>query len=245
MHAAADLNLIVNEVYWDDPALPEKVRRFNPDLLFVLHGRRFGGRWRALTQQFTSAVWLLDEPYEVDDTSKFSGAFQWVFTNDPSTLHRHKNAHYLPTCFDPHLHFDPQGPRPLAVGFVGAGYSRREQWLSLLAERGLLTYVAGGPWHSAALNRLCRSPNLPAHETAALYRQTKIVINVFREDSHYNRQRLPATSLNPRVYESLACGALVVSERRPEVHQFFPDLPGCDNAEEIGCTSKVSAPGRT
>ena len=178
-------------------------------------------------------MWLLDEPYEVDDTSKFSDAFQRVFINDPSTLHRHANAHYLPVCFDPHLHFDEQGPRPLAVGFVGGGNSRREQWLSLLAEKGLLTYVVGGPWHAPALNRLCRSPNLPAHETAVLYRQTKIVINVFRQQHHYNREGLPATSLNPRVYESLGCGALVISERRPEVQQLFPELPAFDDADEM------------
>jgi hypothetical protein len=233
MHAAADLKLSVNEAYWDDPALAEKVQGFKPDLLFVVHGRRFSARWGALAKQYPSAVWLLDEPYEVDDTSRFSGAFQWVFINDPSTLQRHANAHYLPVCFDPHVHFDPQGPRPFDVGFVGGGNPRREQWLNLLAEKGLLTYVVGGPWHTPALSRLCRSPNLPAHETAELYRQTKIIINIFRQQHHYNHQNLPATSLNPRVYESLGCGALAISERRPEVQQLFPELPAFDDAQDL------------
>jgi hypothetical protein len=233
MHAAADLKLSVDEACCDDPGLAEKVQRFKPDLLFVVHGRRFSARWGDLAKQYPSAVWLLDEPYEVDDTSRFSGAFQWVFINDPSTLHRHANAHYLPVCFDPHVHFDPQGPRPFDVGFVGGGNPRREQWLNLLAEKGLLTYVVGGPWHTPALNRLCRSPNLPAHETAKLYRQTKIVINIFRQQHHYNRENLPATALNPRVYESLGCGAWALSERRPEVQQLFPDLPVFEEAHDL------------
>ena len=79
MHAAAALKLNAAEAYWDDPALEEQVRQFNPELLFVVHGHRFSHRWAGLAKQYPSVVWLLDEPYEVDDTSKFSGSFRWVF----------------------------------------------------------------------------------------------------------------------------------------------------------------------
>jgi spore maturation protein CgeB len=70
------------------------------------------------------------------------------------------------------------------------------------------------------------------------YQQTRIVLNVFREVHHYNAQKVPATSLNPRVYEALACGALVVSEWRHEVDEVVPEMPTFRTVEE--CVALVS-----
>ena len=39
--------------------------------------------------------------------------------------------------------------------------------------------------------------------------------------------------MNPRIYEALACGALVVSEWRPEIEQLCPELPVFDGPEEM------------
>ena len=36
-----DLGLVHERGSWDDPLLPAKVERFRPDLLLVVHGRRF------------------------------------------------------------------------------------------------------------------------------------------------------------------------------------------------------------
>src|SRR6185369_5497103 len=45
-HGAQELNIDHDEAYWDDPQLPQKVRAFSPDLLFVVHGRMFAKRWQ-------------------------------------------------------------------------------------------------------------------------------------------------------------------------------------------------------
>ena len=89
--------------------------------------------------------------------------------------------------------------------------------LAALARQGLLSYVVGGPWGSSALRALSVAANVPAKRTAELYRETKIVVNVFRDQHHYNGRRITARALNPRIYEALACGALVVSEPRGTV----------------------------
>jgi hypothetical protein len=232
-HAARDLGATHAAAYWDDPALPHKVKEFSPDLLFVVHGRKFARRWSDTFKDYNTAVWLLDEPYEVDDTSKFSRLFRTVFCNDPGTLHRHHNAHYLPVCYDPGEHsYGPVGERKYAVGFVGDYNPLREQVLELLARRGLLSYVVGGPWRSRFVNALCLSNSIPPSQTALLYRETRIVVNVFRTAHHFNRGQVPASSLNPRVYEATQCGALVVSQGRPELERVCPDLPTFDTAEE-------------
>jgi hypothetical protein len=225
-HAAEDLDVRHEAAYWDDPALPDKVKKFSPDLLFVVHGRKFAHRWSTTFGDYNSAVWLLDEPYEVDDTSRFSGLFKTVFLNDPATLHRHRNAHYLPVCYDPAEHwYRPGGERKYAVGFVGGYNPLREELLELLAARGLLSYVVGGPWRRQSVKSLCLSGNIPASETALLYRETSIVVNVFRTVHHFNREGLAADSLNPRVYEAAESGALVVSQRRSELARLCPGPP--------------------
>ena len=233
-HAAEALGLAWEQADWDAPRLDEKIAAFQPEIVLVVHGRKFASRWPALARRHRTAVWLLDEPYEVDDTSRFSGIFESVFVNDPGALHRHRNAHYLPVCYDPAMHtYCPPAERPYAVGFIGGYNPRREEALGRLARRGLLSYVVGGPWRDPALQALCLSANIPAEETAALYRRTRMVVNLFRSRHHYNASGIPAASLNPRVYEALACGALVVSERRSELNSVCPELPAFDTLEEM------------
>jgi len=232
-HAGADLDIHMAEAYWDDPHLPGKVERFKPGLLFVVHGRKFARKWKETFKKYNTAVWLLDEPYEVDDTAKFSGRFDTVFVNDPGTLDRHKNAHYLPVGYDPRVYCESAGPKKYKVGFIGGTNPVRCEMLGALADAGLLSYIVGGPWKSKKLQRLCLSGNISHEETAALYKQTGIIVNIFRSRHHFNQRQIPAVSLNPRVYEALACGALVVSQNRPELGQIFPDLPVFENKEQL------------
>jgi hypothetical protein len=232
-HGAEELGIPSAEAFWDDPGLPARVKAFDPDLLFVVHGRNFVRKWGRTFAGRRSAVWLLDEPYEVDDTSRYSASFTHVFVNDPATLSRHRAVHYLPVGHDPRVHYPGTGERRYAVGFVGGPNAARERMLGALAQRGRIDYVVGGPWRTGALGRICLSRNLPAAETAALYRATKIVVNVFRDVHHFNRGGIAAVSLNPRVYEALACGALVVSEGRPEIEKLVPEMPTFTSASEL------------
>jgi spore maturation protein CgeB len=224
-NAARSIGLSFQDAYWDDPNLPAKIQQFRPDWLFVVHGRRFVERWRGRFPGVKKAVWLLDEPYEVDDTSRWSNEFDAVYLNDPNTLDRHRNARYLPVAFDPDVHHENGHTRNYQVGFIGGHNNARERYLLALHEAGLLSYIVGGPWRSSALRSLCLSPNIPANETAELYKQTRIVVNLFREVHHYNERGVPAFSMNPRIYEALACGAVVVSETRDEISTVFPEVP--------------------
>jgi spore maturation protein CgeB len=206
--------------------LESQVAAFQPDLLFVVHGRRFSARFPNLNGfGMPTALWLLDEPYEVDDTATFSSRYDHVFLSDPATLHRHRRASYLPVCYDPSVHYSLGQPRTRKVGFIGGGNAVRDRYLSALVEAGALDYVVGGAWSDPRVQARCLSPNIAPAQTALLYRQTAIVLNVFREIHHFNYERVQATSLNPRVYEALACGALVVSEWRPEIDAIVPELP--------------------
>ena len=233
-NAAEDLGMQASFARWDDSALSAKVDDFAPDLLFVVHGRNYSQRWKnSLHKGRRTAVWLVDEPYEVDDTSRFSGLFDEVFVCDPGSLHRHKNAHFLPVCYDPANYWYSPGPREHRVGFVGGGNPAREQMLAVLARRGLLSYAIGGPWRTPEVRRVTQAQNIPADETAKLYRKTQIVVNIFRTTHHFNREKIAAASMNPRIYEALGAGCVVVSERRPEIEQLCPELPVFDGPDEM------------
>ena len=139
-------------------------------------------------------------------------------------------------CYDPAVYNYRPGQREHSVGFIGGANPAREQMLLELTKRDLLSYAVGGPWRSSEIRRVCHSSNIPAAETAKLYQQTRIVVNVFRTAHHFNREHIPAFSMNPRIYEALACGAVVVCERRPEIEQICPELPVFDGPEEMVST---------
>jgi hypothetical protein len=225
LHAAQALGLPYAHAEAREKNLEQAILQFHPDLLLVVHGRMATARLRARLPEWTTAVWLLDEPYEVDETSGWSGQYGHTFVCDRATLHRHPRATYLPVCYDPALHTPGTGERPYRVGFIGGANRTRDRFLAALARAGHLSYVVGGDWASPEVRRLCVSRNIPPSQTVAFYQQTQIVVNVFRETHHYNRQGIPATSLNPRVYEAFACGALVVSEWRPEAETLLPEMP--------------------
>lgn len=235
-NAARQLGLAHEVAVWDDPNLSARIDRFQPHLIFVVHGRRFAEKWKGKFSAYKKAVWLVDEPYEVDDTTRWSRNFETVFINDPNTLTRHPNAHYLPVCFDPIRHHDPGANRSRSVGFIGGFNETRNQYLSAMAQAGMLSYVVGGPWKSKAVQQLSVGPRVSPEKTTALYQDTSVVLNVFRDVHHFNSGRVPARSMNPRIYEALACGALVVSEERDEIREVFPDLPTFSDSRSLLAT---------
>jgi len=225
VNAANALGFEHASTWWDDASLPEKVRAFDPDLVFAVHGKRFVRRWGNALSAWNQAVWLLDEPYEVDDTSTWSSTFRTVFVNDPATIARHRNAHLLPVGFDAAVHVPGSAPREYRMGFVGGHNPVRERVLERLAREKLVSYVVGGPWKSPAVRALCLADRTSPAETTRLYQRTRLVLNVFRSVHHFNHEGVKGTTLNPRVYEALACGALVASEPRPALAEEFPELP--------------------
>lgn len=249
-NGAHELGIAHAEADCLDPRLPEKIEAFAPDLVLVVHGRRFAQRWGRRLAKWHTAVWLVDEPYEVDDTANWSHHFDTVFVNDPGTLSRHvrsgTTAHHLPMAHDPvHCHdvtattrtsgtgTPEPAPRRHRVGFIGGANPSRERLLLRLAEAGLLSYVVGGPWRSPVLRRLCLAQRVPHQRTAELYRQTELVLHIYRDQHHFNAQGTREQSPSPRTFEALACGALVVSERRDGVLATFPELPVFEDEDEL------------
>ena len=235
--AARELNIPCEHAEWYDERLLSKITAYDPSLIFVVHGRKFYDRWQLKFPPWLmdrTAVWLLDEPYETDDTQRWSGWFNTVFVNDPSTVNLHRNAHYLPVAYSPSIHHPPEGGNRIhQVGFIGGWNPTREKCLLRLLQEGLLSYVIGPDWKKTPLRSVLAGENITPQEVAKWYQNTKIILNVFRDKHHWNKNNIKPYSLNPRIYEALACRALVISEWRPEMSLTFPGVPTFTNVDEM------------
>lgn len=90
--------------------LARNIVKWKPDLVWCHHGRAAGNLeflGELHKHRIATAVYLCDEPYELDETARWSPLFRHVFTMDPHTVEAHRlsredrsNVHYLPPCVD-------------------------------------------------------------------------------------------------------------------------------------------------
>ena len=130
-------------------------------------------------------------------------------------------------------HRDPAAKSGISRGLRRGADRTREHNLDALARAGIARLRGGGALVLSAATQAHARPEISPAETAQLYQSTEIVVNVFREIHHFNREKIAATAPNPRVLEALACGALVVSERRAGIGEILPELPQFTSSTEL------------
>ena len=215
-----------------------------PDLLFVVHGANVAletiDRYRA--QGVTTAVYLLDEPYEVDRTCLWSPHYDWVFSVDRSTVAVHaasSHAVYLPLAFDQAIFF-PDGPSIASdILVLGSPFGTREEYLSPIRDRWgeRITWVGPGWRRFSAAGKHFEGFVTP-EDCARFYRGAKIVINIHRDPlwSHFgelNRGKIEATHLNPRFWEAAGCGAFQLCSYRADLLTYAQKAASFRSPEEL------------
>jgi len=233
----------------DSAKIPSPDDNRNPvDLLFAVHGFHVPtDKVRAYNANgITTAVYLLDEPYEVDRTSEWARHYNYIFSVDAVTLpihQRHTQARFLPLAHDPAI-FNPIGPEISSrILVLGTPFSSREEYLSVLRDKWgeIVTWIGPG-WSKFSPAGQHHEQYVTPHECAQLYRGADIVINIHRDSywSHFgelNRNGLEATHLNPRFWETAACKSLQLSSYRQDLETFAPKCPYFYTVEEF--TNKV------
>jgi len=214
------------------------------DLLFVVHGLDLPSErvraWRA--RGVTTAVYLLDEPYEVDRTTGWARHYDFVFSVDRITVPVHQQctqARFLPLAYNASI-FNPDGPRvPSRILVLGTPFGAREKYLAELRDKwGDLTTWVGPGWKQFSPAGVHHDRFVTPPECAALYRGADIVINIHR-DSHWshfgelNKSGLEATHLNPRFWEAAACRTLQLCSYRRDLDKFAPQCPSFKTVDEF------------
>jgi spore maturation protein CgeB len=223
-----------------DPAsLPEK-----PALFFAVHGRCVPPeKVQALRAAgVVTAVFLLDEPYEVDFSLTWSPHYHHVFTCDRATVPVHgqfTHAVHLPLGYDDTV-FRPDGPAiPSEILLLGTPYNTREALLRpLIGHFGSRMTFVGPQWKTLTTQGTHHDQFVPPEGCAQFYRGAKIVLNIHRDSvwSHFgdlNKAGIAATHLNPRFWEAAACGSLQVCDTRGDLGVYAPRTPAYDTADQL------------
>lgn len=204
-----------------------------PDLLFAIHGGNTPvGKIHAYRNEgVTTAVYLLDEPYEVDQSVEWSSHYDCVFSVDKATVPVHQaltRAAYLPLAYN-HTIFRPEGPDiPSRILVLGTPFDAREKYLAAVRDRWgeLVTWVGPG-WQEFSSAGLHYEAFVDPEGCARFYRGADIVINIHRDSlwSHFgelNKNRIEATHLNPRFWEVAGCRTFQLCSYRQDIDTLAP-----------------------
>ena len=218
--------------------------KIKPDLLLSIHGSNVpADRIQAYrAANIMTAVYLLDEPYEVDRSVEWAQHYNWVFSVDRVTVpvhNKHTQAAFLPLAYN-HAIFCPDGPSiPSTILVLGTPFSAREEYLSILRDRWgkLVTWVGPG-WKQFSSYGIHYEQFVTPADCARFYRGADIVINIHRDSywSHFgelNKNRLEATHLNPRFWEAAACNTLQLCSYRKDLGHFAQKAPSFRDTEEF------------
>lgn len=215
-----------------------------PDFLLSVHG---GNLQTEIVDSYKSAgvptaVYLLDEPYEVDNSVKWSRFYDWVFTVDRATVDVHaefSHVAHMPCGYDDTV-FNTRGPStPSEVLMLGSCFAAREKYLGRSINKfgPLFTWVGPG-WHQLCKTGTHHDRLVTPEECAMFYRGAKITLNIHRDStwSHFgdlNTAQLKATHLNPRFWEAAACGSFVLSSERSDLKRLAKGIESFDSEDDL------------
>jgi len=215
-----------------------------PDLLFAVHGGNVPvevvNNYKAVG--VPTAVYLLDEPYEVDSSLKWSRHYDWVFTVDRATIAVHAeygNVEHMPCGYDDTI-FNVDGPTvPSEILMLGSSFSARENVLG----RSISMFGEHFTWVGPGWNQLSQAGKhynrlVTPEECAMFYRGANITLNIHRDStwSHFgelNKAGLKATHLNPRFWEAAACGSFVFCSERSDLQSYAKGAVSFDGEDDL------------
>ncbi len=214
------------------------------DFLFTVHGFNLPLETLSLYREkgICTAVYLLDEPYEVDRTREWAAHYDHVFSVDEATVPvhaEHTSAHFLPLAYNAAI-FGPDGPSiPSRILVLGSPFSAREAYLASLRDQwgDKVTWVGPG-WKAFSSAGIHYEQFVPPEDCARFYRGADIAINIHRDStwSHFgelNKDGIVATHLNPRFWETAACNTLQLCSYRKDLERFAPRCPSFSTVDEF------------
>ncbi|MDM5284687.1 glycosyltransferase family protein [Peribacillus frigoritolerans] len=185
-----------------------------------------------------TALWLTDDPYYIDITKSIVSYFDVVFTQENNCVSLYKasgcgKVHILPLAADPEVF------KPKEVGekyksdilFIGVGFWNRVHLFDSIADylSKKDTIIIGLAWdrlqNYSVLSHKINSTWVSPEEAASYYNGAKVVINIHRQHDdatiNVNKEKINATSINPRTFEISACGALQLTDIRKDLSNFY------------------------
>jgi hypothetical protein len=175
-----------------------------------------------------------ESPYQDGQQLEMAKYADLILLNDPVSLGAYQAlapAHYMPHAYRPSVHYPaaPGAAKLWDLAFVGSGFPSRVKFFEAMGLDGLNVKLAG-PWLGLPEDSPLRDWTDPGPdgcvdnaETAALYRQARCGINIYRREGEDGA--LAGVAMGPREVEMAACGLFFLRDPRPEGDALFPMLP--------------------
>jgi len=214
----------------DSLHLLAELKREKPDLIFCIQGYMIPKEVLAEIKKMdiASAVWFLDEPYDLGRSIKFGKFFSYVFVQDRVSVDIHKkygnpNTFFLPHGFDPlktHSVNESLDEKYLSdICVIGTAFPKRKRLVQALQPLGAKMRVIGPGWGS-------HIKTVSLEEAAKFYVGAKINLNIHREETDFCSHHLSVKALSPNAslfYIAGAGGFQIVDDSRKDIHKFFKE----------------------
>lgn len=217
----------------DPSRLLDAIRSENPDFLFTLQGYTIPRDilYEISRTGIPSAVWLLDEPYDTFKSVDVGTFFSHVFVQDASSVGHHRKfgnveTHYLPHGFE-HLEVHTKRSLPFRwdLSIVGTGFPRRKRALEAIRSAAGSLLVVGSGWpEEIGEDGLERKPSASPSEAARIYSESRINLNVHREETDFSVSfgAFRAVSPNASVFYVAGCGGFqIADDSRQDLQNLF------------------------
>jgi spore maturation protein CgeB len=223
------------DLSWFNRQVLRACDRFRPDLFIALGGERIlPSTVVGLKERGTRTVlWTVDTPLHFTPILRSAPAYEHIFCQGTEAIEilqkqGAQGLSWLSMACDPDLH----RPAELSaeerdrygsdIVFVGSHYPMREKLFEALA--GLDLAIWGPGWDRLRSDSPLRGCVRAAHTTPETWRQiyasAKVVLSVHFQDP---LGKIPCHQASPRVFEALACGAFVITDRQRDVMALFQD----------------------
>jgi spore maturation protein CgeB len=204
-----------------------------PDIVIVTGGHRImQNTVKALKKKnIETILWTIDAPIDFEPIVDAARHYDHIFCQGTEAIKLLemagiKGARWLPMACDPDIHHavkmtdEERVEVSRDVVFIGSYYPNRAELFSKLTSFDLAIWGPG--WDKLEPSSTLRKHIMGTHTTPEqwlkIYSAAKIVLA-----THYRDQegRFPVYQASPRVFEVLACGAFLISDRQKDVLALF------------------------
>ena len=218
-----------------------KIDEIKPDLVFAIHGYCIPKEvlLEIRQRQIPSAVWFMDEPYDLPRTLELGRFFSYVFLQDSSTIAIHRksgnpNSFFLAHGLDNlkvHIRSNiveastvhtPQYQSDILL--IGNAFPRRQELLASIKDIDASILLIGKGWKQWETNNIRVIEKIvPFEEAAKYYRAAKINLNIHRIGNESALQeKILARSPNCSLFYIAGCGGFqIVDSSRKDLGKFF------------------------
>ncbi|MDX9924127.1 MAG: glycosyltransferase [Ignavibacteriaceae bacterium] len=203
--------------------LIEEAKRLNPDLIFFNHALLINSSILDELRKckIPTAIWMIDEPQEMEFSINRGLLFDYVFLQDRASLKFHfekgnPKTFSMPHGIDPIIHRSKFVDREIKKSFlsdiliIGTGFPERRRIVQSIAKLNYKIRVVGRSWEGLESPNIKIQEPVTFEEAAKLYRGAKITINIHRKkDDLSTSSNIPdPLSPNGSYFYISGCGSL-------------------------------------